>query len=239
MQFTWQTLVDRARVYIDDDHDDTEGFLSDTAWLALCNAEYSQLYRRWVRSGLVTPAITQSTLSLTSGVATVNGVLAVVGVAEDMGSYMRLLAPAQPSVGREAFWLGSTESTGTAVQWAATGSGDNLSVELYPHPSTGTYVIRHIPTVAYSTALSQSVEVPYGADERMVLGLARRANVKGRDSSMLIERLINDADAELNFTAFSRVGGLRVRDKRGRAGFPRGERFGDVFPANPGEWLFV
>ena len=48
MQFSWNDLMDRARVYLDDDDDDTEGWIAPAIWLTFANVEYAQLYRRLV-----------------------------------------------------------------------------------------------------------------------------------------------------------------------------------------------
>lgn len=246
MQCTWQSLRDRARVYVDDDHEDTGSFLSDVQWLAILNVEYAQLYRRWVRSGLVTPVITE--VAFTGATAAATGVLAIVGVAEDLGDYPRILPSAQVNTGRDSTWF-DMQPAGPATTWGVTGNGDDLTVTLYPAPSSGSYVVRYIPTQAAIIDPTPvqlldprpvplgSVDLPYGGDERLVLGMARRANLKGAAASGLLERLIMDADAELNFTAAGRINGPRVRTRFNYP--PRTERFGNVWPAGPGSWVFV
>lgn len=234
---TLQELVDRARVYLDDDHTDDEGWLSPESWVALCNVEYAQLYRRWVRQGLIAPAWTDA--AFTGHTATIpsdlsgGGVLATIGVAENLGSgRYRLLTPAQSHYGRSPT-LGYT--TGASSHWYATGTGDTITYTLEPR-DTGSYFVRYIPTVVPADSLADTVTVPFGADERLVLGLARRAKLKEGSASALLERLIMDADAELNFAAFGRVNtdSPRVRTSR-----YRDYSTAAYFPQDPASYRYV
>lgn len=236
MQFTWQALIDRARVYIDDDHSDTDGFLAPESWLALGNVEYANLRKKWIRSGLIAPAATNT--SFTGPSTTLAGVLAVIGVAENLGSGYRLVAPAQPEYGQDPYWQSASAPTPQATSWMASGSADDLLVELDP-AHTGSYVVRWLPTVAYANNPASTIDLPYGGDERLVLGMARRAKLKEGAASALLERLILEQDAELAFTAASRINGLKVR-RPVRFKLDRAERYGNAFPpVPPGAWLYL
>jgi hypothetical protein len=201
MTFTWQELIDRARFYVDDDHDgDDAGWVDPSAWLRLFGVEYSQQYRRWVRAGLVAPKPTDTEFDGPVTSTPITGVLAVIGVAELIGTNYRVLRPSQTQDGRHPF---RNPRTGPATSWEAHGGGDTLTIELDP-ADTGSYVARYIARPARPTSVSASVEVPDGADERLVLGAARRAHVKESSRSAAIDALILEADAELNFMAHSR-----------------------------------
>jgi hypothetical protein len=236
--FTWQELIDRSRTYVDDDHNDTEGWIAAERWLTIANVEYAQLYRRWVRMGLIAPAwvdreftgptLTFPALELSDDeepVLELDGeeVLAIIGVAESLGSdrYRPLSAP-QSAVGRSPWW--TTSSASPAHSWQATGSADKVTITIEP-PDTATYVVRYIPTVQYATDPTEDIELPYGCDERLVLGMARRAKLKDASASALLERLIMEADAEANFLAFGRNNNDSPRVRRGERGsstpFPR------------------
>lgn len=227
--FTAEELISRARTYCDDDHGDEKGWIGETRWLELLNVEYRQLYKRWLRSGLVTPEPATSYIVAATGRLQIDGVLAIVGVAKDYGGHIRLLSNAQQHTGRAPFWRGSTQPTNPSSSWAAYSQGDRVVIALEPVPSdlavtglTSNYVIRYIPTVTkmnFQPAIplvSQDVyaglyDVPDGADERLVLGLARRAHLKDSANSALLNGLIGEADAELNFTATGKVDGIRVK----------------------------
>lgn len=235
MTFVWQDLIDRARVYIADDQKAMSGFIAADKWMLLAQVEYANLYRKWVRMGLVRPQPTATTFTTST---TINGVLAVVGVGEDLGNSVRLLYNAQVPGGADPFWQGSTPFTGKASEWAAHGAADNLLIELNPPDSSTTYTVKYIPTVPYATDATTTIDLPYGGDERLVLGLARRALVKESSRSQQLEELMREADAEMSFTAMSRIpGGPRVR-RKARQVRTLPQRFSS-FPTDPGLWLFV
>jgi hypothetical protein len=245
--FTWEDLISRARVYVDDDHDqpDVGGWIALEKWLTIANVEYAQLYRRWVRMGLVAPPWVDYTFTGPAGTPGVQGpdadgdeepddpdewlaagVLCIIGVAEDLGGgQLRVLSAPQSEAGRNPWW--SVRPAAPATRWLATSVGDAVTITIEP-PSTATYVVRYIPTVDYATSASATVELPYGCDERLVLGIARRAKLKESASSALLERLIQDADAEANFLAFGRNNSDGPRVRRSPRGFetdPRHYRF--------------
>lgn len=142
------------------------------------------------------------------------GVLALVGVVEDLGGSYRLIPPTQSSLGRSRF---NYPQNAKAIGWEATGTGDNLTVIVHPESTTSTHIVRYIALPARATVATTTYECPDGADERVVLGMARRAGVKEGGASALVERLIKEADADLNFTAFGRNNGdsprVRVNDR--------------------------
>lgn len=231
MQFQWQELIDRARVYVGDDHNDTGGYIAPTKWLTFGNVELAQLRKRWIRMGLISEKPTDT--SFAGNTTTINGVLCLIGVAQDLGAgRMRVLEPAQSRYGRAPFW--TRIDANPAQWWQATGPADNLLIELEPRDTTGTYVVRWLPTLAYATDATTTVDLPYGGDERLVLGIAKRANVKDSHNSLLLADLIKDADAELNFTAFGRANndGPRVRTARSTPRFTG-------FSTDPSLWRYL
>lgn len=235
MQFQWQALIDRARVYVNDDHKDNGGWIAPDKWLTLAQVEYANLYRKWVRMGLVRPAPKDTTF--TNAATTIQGVLAIVGVAEDLGSYVRLLSDAQPGSGADAFWFGSTPFTSKAVSWQAHGSADDLLVEVYPKDTTTTYTVRWVPVVPYTKDPTATIDLPYGGDERLVLGMARRALIKESARSQALDELIREADAELAFEAFGRAGGGPKVRRQPRQLRTYASRFSS-FPTDQRFWMY-
>lgn len=233
MQFAISELIRAARVYKDDDHEDEDSWLNPADWLRLFNVEYAQLYPRWVRAGLIVPPYTDT--PMTDITTVINNVLAIVGVARKDGNRYYPLEHLQPQLGHSP-WL-DTDAGNHSVGWVARGTGDNLTVELTPPPSdAGNYIVRYITRPAYFTSADDTVELPYGADERLVLGMADRAGIKDSTTSRKVSEKIFDADAQLNFLAFGRGGGPRVRRvNRYRL---RNDRFASPFP-DVRYWLFV
>jgi len=217
----WLDIINRARTYVDDDHEENEGWIPPAKWLDIGNAEFRQQYRRWVRTGLVKPAHTVSSFN---GTTSVSNVLCVVGVAEDLGTGRpkRLLNPGdQP-------W---DDVQGLAQEWYATGSADTLSIGLHPADTSRNYVVRYISRPTLVTDTATAYDGPDGSDERIVLGMARRALVKESAASRLLDSLILDADAELNMTAWGRKDGEAPRVRRN----PPATR---LWPVDPARWIY-
>ncbi len=222
---TWQDLIDRARFYLDDDHAEDEGWISPARALSLLNVEYRQQYRRWVRSGLITPAHTVA--SFTGSTVNITDVLCVVGVAENLGvgTPPRLLVPGDQR------W--DAALTGKSEEWTATGAADDLAITLWPVDAGATYIVRHIERPALIEDVEDDAELPDGADERIALGFARRAMIKESAASRRLDAEILDADAELNMTAWGRRDGDSPRVRRiNQQSVQRG------FPVEPYRWIY-
>lgn len=232
MTTTWQDLIDRARTYVDDDHQDEDSWITPERWLTFFNVEYGQLYRKWMQASLVQPAVTQA--AMTGSSMTLSGVLALVGVAEDLGGSVRVLTPAQPHWGENAGWKSTTEAQGIARTYTATGFGDSLTLELRPNDTNyANYLVRYVPAPTYATSVSASVTLPFGGDERLVLGAARRAGIKDSTVSREVREQIADFDAQLNMQAWGQIpGGPRVRRN-----LPT--RLSRTFTTNPRDWFYT
>lgn len=203
MSFVWQDLIDRARTYVDDDHNDTEGWIAPERWLMIGNVAYARRYKQWVRMGLISPAAVDQAFSHTASVV-LPGVLSIVGVAEDLGNgYLRTLQPAQSRFGRAPFWQAT--NLGKAAYWEAHGTADSYTVTIQPPDIGSNYFARYIPTVAYATLTSATVDLPFGGDELLVLDMARKAHLKDSGASALLERLILEAEAEMNMSSFAKA----------------------------------
>lgn len=240
MQFVWDDLIARARLYRDDNHQDQDGWITESDWLTLFNVEYAQLYRKWIRIGLVSPATTDT--SFTGGTTTLTNVVAVLGVAEDLGGgQKRMLTPIQSAWGRNPYWNQDVTDDAKASSWAASGAADSFTITLDPPDPNSTYIVRHVDYPAYATDSTTTVDLPYGTDERLVLGVARRSCLKDMQASALLERLIGEQEAEQNFTAFSRLGDSpRVRrvipTVKHRTHYGQGDMLG--FSMDPASWMW-
>lgn len=235
MVFVWDDLISASRVYVDDDTGDDDGWLSPEQWLRLGNVEYANLRKRWVRMGLISPAAVDT--PFVNATVLVSGVLCTIGVAQDLGNgRLRVLRGAQAPYGRAPFWS-TTNPTNWASWWEAHGEADNLTYTIQPADTSTGYFVRTIPTVAYATDVSQTVDLPYGGDERLILGMAKRAHVKDSTRSAAIQELIKEADEEMNFTAFGR-GGESPRGKSTPRTSTAAISFNTSFPSNPSFWRY-
>lgn len=79
MEITPQEVIDRARMYANDDMNDNKGALLKPArWFQLFNSLYKRLYRQWLRAGLISPAPVDE--EFTGPQVRLRGVLAIQGV---------------------------------------------------------------------------------------------------------------------------------------------------------------
>lgn len=193
--FTWSSLIERARVYAGDDHGDNKSsFVALDKWLLFGQVEWANLRRSWIRMGLVRPAMEETTF--TGNTVTLVGVEAVAGVARVSGSNK------EPLTFRETIW--SSPPPGRASTWMATGYGGDLKITVDSQENS-TYVVRWVQQVQYTQNPEDRVLVPTGADERLVLGMAKRALVKDSARSTPLEALIAEQDAQIAFSAMAQV----------------------------------
>lgn len=216
---TWQSLIDRARVYIADDHDDRKGFLTIDKWMALANVEYQSLRRHWTRMGLVRPPLVTTTF--TGPTVTLSGVEAIAGVAQpNWGQYPRELKY------ERVLW--GTTQTSQACTWCAEGTGGDVTISVYPQ-DTAEYQVKWVQAIPVATDPESLVELPHGGDERLVLGLAKRALVKDSSRSAPLEELIAQQDIQISFNAINQVRSARSHGPRTTGIVPMYE---------PSKWLY-
>lgn len=230
MQFVWSDLIARARTYVDDDHEDQPGggWIKPERWLLLGNVEYAQLRKKWIRTGLVTPTATDT--AFTDDTASVTGVLCTIGVAEDLGNGdYRVLQDGQPLFGSNAFYR---TGDGYPAYYETHGEADSLTYTLKPPPTSGSFIVRTIGTVAYATSTAATIDLPYGGDEVLVLGMAKRAHVKDSGGSRNLEMLLKEANEEMVMGA---VGRNRNDSPRARR-TPRTSTSDRSFPTDPAFW---
>lgn len=247
MLSTVQSIIDVARVLANDDHVDNEQWIAPANWLTFFNWEWQDLYKRLVRSSLVTPAATDTAFTghsvdiPTGSDPASSGVLAVVGVAENLTSSYRMLRPAQSEMGHYPFWVG-TNGAGKSAVWAAYGAGDDLSLELYPRDSSGSYVVRWIPTPIYVANPGNTVDLPMGCERRVALGMVSHALIKDSSALAALERKIQRADEEIGLSAFGKIAGDGPKVRRVRSKNQRTQVTGfgtSGWMMDPGGWFFV
>lgn len=223
---TTASILASARAYVDDEHAAVATWIPDATWLLWMNHEYRRAYRQAVMAGLVVPMYTDETLVYdsndTPGYVLAGKPMAIVGVWQGTAgsNAFRKLRAAQPSGG--AFPMRS-EAEGTGMTWAAYAMGADVRLVLYPHPGAATdYTCRFVaePSVLVTgtpaAGEASSVNLPLGLDDRIALGMARRALIKEGSFSGALDRLIAQTEQDLEFAAHNRITGEapRVRSSR-------------------------
>lgn len=214
---TTTELVNRAKAAADM-HDN---FITPAQWMYWASQERMSLDLLLARSGwglayettTITVAGTEAgTFTLVDG-ATPIAVLAIVAVHEYGASGTRLLTY-DDSVGFLKQLPTQTITTGHPSKYRIRRTGDELEFNFFPNPTTGlTFVVTYLPhPLRLSTdanlnedEFTDSVTYPMGWEERIVLGMARRALEKEESDSTPILRQLAQIDAEIEELCWSRV----------------------------------
>lgn len=217
MLTTTASILASARAYVDDEHAAVASWIPDATWMLWMNHEYRRAYRQAVTSGLIVPAYTDEALAYddaTDSYALSGAPMAIVGVWQGASgtSSFRKLRQAQAQGGA---FPSRSEAQGTGMAWAAYSMGSDIVVKLYPSPGDVTdYTCRYVPEPLVLVAAdpvadvsTTSVNIPLGLDDRIALGMARRALIKEGSGSSALERLIAQTEQDLEFAAHSRISG--------------------------------
>ena len=197
--FTAQTLIDRAAA-IADMHD---GFVTPTQWITWLNTESRALELFVIRSGYIQPLA--ATVDAASFAITVPSPLVILGVYEVSGNrYRPLYHQTQLDFTRQPYATPADSGDARAYTIVSNSGSDDLTVQFYPKPTTGTYRALYIPNSTVTAAVTDSVRWPLGFEERIVLGMARRALMKEESSTSQVDSLIAEQDRTIEEFCWSR-----------------------------------
>lgn len=213
MQITTRELVDAAAAAADM----TDNYITPAQWMRFASQEHLTLALLLARSGW-----TQNVLSTTITVAgTEAGVynltvtpLALVAVHIVRSGRVRevhfnnAIDFLRQSPGTSGVHGDPTEYR---VLWDQ--ANDRLSLGFYPEPSTGTTLsVSYIPEplrltldASPASGYANSVKYPMGWEERIWLGMARRALAKEDTDTTEIRRLIAECESGIEEAVFDRV----------------------------------
>ena len=233
--FTAQALIDRAAAIADV----TDSFVTTPQWLAWLNTEIRALDIFMARAGYPQRTATASTdTSAPYGFSITGETLAIMGVWEEINGRYRLLRPMHPvEFQRQSVTAGNITGAANWYRVSHSDTADTLTVELYPRPTSGTYICQYIPVSTLAASLATNHYYPLGFEERLVLGMAHKALIKEESDPSAVERLITMQDGRIEEACWSRVLGEApsVRnidpETRGWSTFPE-------WPA-PSRWLWV
>lgn len=199
--FSIQSLVDRAAA-ISDMHD---GFIKPADWLAWYNTERVALQIFMARFGSVMQDLQFDTVTASEDTIITGEFLAVVGVWEliSNGAYRPVRIVDFPKAFLQAGNPGPTTGPAQIVSIEDNSDDPGTLIDggthfrFFPTDPTGTYVIVTCKTPALAVSLdnNQVTRLPSGLEERIVLGMARRALIKEESDVADVSRLIKDQDA--------------------------------------------
>lgn len=211
---TVSSLIDRAKAT----SDMRDNFVTPAQWVAWGSQERLALDLFLARSGW---ALTLSDFNITVtgseagayGVNPTGGVMAIVCVYQyDTSGRIKMLErqDAVTYLRRVPGYSGSPAGHGT--YYRVLNSGDNLTLNIYPEPSAGeTYrvvYLAHPKKLAVSspgTWEEISVTYPMGWEERIVLGMARRALMKEESSTQAVDQEISLWESRIEEACWNRV----------------------------------
>lgn len=215
---TTQSLIDRARAAADM----RDNFVTPTQWMFWATQERLALDIFIARSGYALPGLTNFDLTVlgTEGGAYLlnpsSGVMAVVCIHEminngfrrvrylDAVAYMKQPPGTTTGAHSHARYFRAISST----------TDDSITLNMYPEPSAGeVYRISYLPhpaaLVLSSPGANQATQVvyPMGWEERIVLGMARRALIKEESDTSAIDSEIGMWDKRIEEAAWDKVMG--------------------------------
>jgi hypothetical protein len=201
--FTAQQIIDRAKAAADM-HDT---FVTPTQWMQWLTVEVAALEVMVARLGYVLKESVQTIPATGAATYTVGttGVLAIVGVYREVNGRLRRLRTSNPVTRMRQFT--SAVDVGDAREFYATANAgnDNLTIGLYPRPSSGNYFAWFIPAPATISLVSDTITYPLGWEERLVLRLAINARDKEESDTSSLVRRLNAVDQVIEEAVWSRL----------------------------------
>lgn len=203
-------LIDRAKVAADM----SDGFPSTAGWLYFLNAEYRKLWVRLIRSGYPPsvsyesiPTVQVTTFGGTSySLVEPSAIIAVYGYRQmgETTQYYRIPI--------KRIWEQNKVRSGTYPRECYIGSNfstGQMYIRFFPDPPTGqtffvvsvpkpNKIVSGVPNNTPPNSESNSVDLPFGWEERVVLGMAQRALAKEETVNPAIEREISAVDEQID-----------------------------------------
>lgn len=199
-----QVLIDRARA-ASDMHDN---FVTDAEWVYWATQERMALDLFLARSGWAIDFTTlpYTVTGLEAGVFDfgLTSVMAIVGIWESSSQGVRRLKY-EDSVNFYRQTDGASPHTGHPSSYRVRARNDGLLVNFWPTPTTGSTLVVVYMAHPQAITLVGSVSYPMGWEERIVLGMARRALEKEESDSTPILRQIREMDSQIEQLCWNRV----------------------------------
>lgn len=209
---TTSTLVDRAKAA----SDMRDNFVTPAQWMLWATQERYGLELFVARAGWAMN-ISNFDFTVTGAeagvfpITSVPGIMAIVAVHEYTTTGVRQLKYQDAITFLHQLPGNTTNTRGHSIAFRALWTGDNVSMNLYPEPNTGesyrvTFLVHPKPlALSTTTGYDTSVTYPMGWEERIVLGMARRALIKEESETRAIDSEIQLWESRIEETCWSRV----------------------------------
>lgn len=236
------TLIARAR----DAADMQDSFVTPTTWLRWFNLERWMLDLFISRSGYVLRQTAATYAADGTGGFDISEPMVILGVYElqDNNVYRRLRHSDIFDGAGHIDYVAGASASGPATRFSVSqriGSSAAVTVTFYPIPTSGTYQVFYIQTATEVTTADNLdttlVYYPAGMEERIVLGMARRALAKEESPTSEITRQIKECEQFVEELAQDRIFGahqqVRNVDKVERGWSSQTDH------TNPSDWRWV
>jgi|ERR1700759_592909 len=202
--FQIQDLIDRAAA-ISDMHDN---FVTSKQWLAWYNVERRALQISLARQGAAMQDMVLTVVPATDLYTLTGEFLAVVGVWEITSS--QKLRPIKIDSFPDNFWQQTGGPvTGPAqlvtIEDTSTTTQNTMNFRFYPRPVSNNYLIVTSAAPPVAAAVTDTTSLPMGIEERIVVGMAKRALIKEESDLSAIMTLIREQDALVEEYCWSRA----------------------------------
>lgn len=205
--YTGQELINRAAAAADM-HDN---FVTATTWLQWASLERYALELFMARSGWPTDLAT-ATITVTgseNGEFSAAGdpdMMAVVAVHQIESDGLRRLQYSDAVSFLRQLPGTPVHSSSDAAMYRVKRDSDGITLNFFPNPTAGAQIlVTYIPMPARLTTVAGTVNYPMGWEERIVLGMARRALAKEESDTGEIRKQMAEMDQQIEELSWNRV----------------------------------
>lgn len=194
--FLVSEIIERAA----DAADMHDNFVDNPIWLRWFNVEYKMLVNRLVKLGMPWQVSSQTITADGSLFYSLNAEpLAIVAIyRKDSSGRLYKLKYRHFSNKRQY----SAASTGDATEFYYNKTTAGVDLYMYPTPTSGDYVVDAIYPPTDVASVSESISLPMSWEERVVLGMARRALAKEETVNPVITEQIREIDSHIESSAY-------------------------------------
>jgi hypothetical protein len=205
--FTAEVLIDRAKAAADINGN----FVTETQWIRWLNVERAWLEHFLLRAGYV-PRETSVDITITAAGTEypITDPIVILGVYEKQGDdRFRWISAGdhlQGPAGRSSATVAGGDRNDASSYRVIQSANGQISLQFYPFPSAGkVYRVFYVAEPTAITSIANTVNYPGGIEERIVLGMARRALAKEESGTGEISRQLAECEREVERFCWDRI----------------------------------